>query len=107
MDIFMLNTTLINRLVEKLSHTIPPELATCQADLSHNIQAILQSLLSKLDLVSREEFEAQKAVLYRTQKKLAELEAQILHLKQLFKNPSEKDTLYTSAEENKVQDVDE
>ena len=43
-------------------------------------RALLESLLRKLNLVSREEFDAQTAVLARTRKKLQELEATVAGL---------------------------
>ena len=44
------------------------------------MRTIIQSSLNKLDIVSREEFEAQKAVLERTRNKLQSLEQQLAEL---------------------------
>lgn len=49
-------------------------------DIEHNIKAILASVFSKLDLVSREEFDVQQKVLTATRQKLEELEAQVQKL---------------------------
>jgi ubiquinone biosynthesis accessory factor UbiK len=43
-------------------------------DIKENMKALLQSQLSKLDLVSREEFDNQAAVLLKTREKLDALE---------------------------------
>ena len=43
-------------------------------------RALLESLLRKLNLVSREEFDAQAAVLARTRKKLEYLETKVAEL---------------------------
>ena len=43
-------------------------------------KALLQSMLAKLNLVSREEFDAQQAVLLRTRAKLEQLEKQLAEL---------------------------
>ena len=46
-------------------------------NIEKQLQAILQSSLSKLNVVSREEFEAQQKVLQRTREKLDMAEEQI------------------------------
>jgi BMFP domain-containing protein YqiC len=50
------------------------------ADLEKNLRALLQSAFSRLDLVTREEFDVQREVLARTRAKLAELEAKLQEL---------------------------
>ena len=57
------------------------------ADLEKNLRALLASFLSRLDLVTREEFDVQRHVLLRTREKLARLEAQLAELER--KVPSE------------------
>jgi BMFP domain-containing protein YqiC len=49
-------------------------------DLEQNIKATLQMSLSKLDLVTREEFDVQRAVLLRTREKMDALERTIEQL---------------------------
>ena len=44
------------------------------------LQAATNHLFKKLDIVSREEFDAQKAVLARSREKIAQLEQQITQL---------------------------
>jgi BMFP domain-containing protein YqiC len=46
-------------------------------DLESNFRSVLQTGLGKLDLVTREEFEVQQAVLARTREKLEALEAKL------------------------------
>jgi BMFP domain-containing protein YqiC len=50
------------------------------ADLEKNLRALLQSGFSRLELVTREEFDVQREVLARTRAKLAELEAKLAEL---------------------------
>ena len=51
------------------------------ADLSaSNLKAVIEAALSKFNLVTREEFDAQAAVLARTREKLEALEAQLVEL---------------------------
>jgi BMFP domain-containing protein YqiC len=47
------------------------------SDIEENINALLQSTFTKLDLISREEFDVQTQVLKRTRLKLEELEKKI------------------------------
>ena len=49
-------------------------------ELQENFKAVLQSGLAKLDLVTREEFEVQRAVLLRTREKLERLQAVVAEL---------------------------
>ena len=48
--------------------------------IDRNAKNLLQSALTRLDVVSREEFDAQTAVLKRTRERLEALEAQIAAL---------------------------
>lgn len=50
------------------------------ADLEKNLRALLQSAFSRLDLVTREEFDVQREVLARTRARLTELEARLAEL---------------------------
>ena len=50
------------------------------ADLEKNLRALLTSFFSRLDLVTREEFDVQRQVLLRTREKLAQLEREIAEL---------------------------
>ncbi|CAA9307769.1 MAG: hypothetical protein AVDCRST_MAG71-507 [uncultured Lysobacter sp.] len=84
----MLDLTQIDELARRLSSLVPPGLRgesaqELRSELQQNFKAVLQSGLGRLDLVTREEFEVQRAVLLRTREKLealqrtvAELEAQ-------------------------------
>ena len=75
----------IDELANRLSGAIPPGLHTMREDMEKNFRAILQSALAKLDLVTREEFEVQKAVLAKTRQKLESLETQIAELESKIK----------------------
>ena len=82
----MFNTSnkTIDDLVKQIFSSFPQGLKHVRADIESNVRAGLASGLRKLDLVTREEFEAQQAVLEHTrerlhalEKTLAELEAQM------------------------------
>lgn len=49
-------------------------------DLEKNARALLSGLFSRLDLVTREEFDVQTEVLRRTREKLEQLEARVAEL---------------------------
>ncbi len=53
-----------------------------QEDVQKNIHTLLQGALSRLDLVTREEFDAQTQVLARTREKLEQLEKTLTGLEQ-------------------------
>jgi len=64
-------------LARRLFESVPPALRSVQQDLESNFRAVLRSSLSKLDLVTREEFEVQMKVLERTRERLAALEERL------------------------------
>lgn len=76
----MPNTINLDELAKRLSTAVPPGLSAIGADLDKTFHAILQGAFEKMNLVSREEFEAQKSVLARTRQKLEKLEAQVAEL---------------------------
>ncbi len=67
----------IDSIADRIASAIPPGLHHFKDDMEKNVHALLQSALSKLDLVSREEFEVQKAVLAKTRMRLEELEKRV------------------------------
>jgi BMFP domain-containing protein YqiC len=70
----MIDLKAIDDLARRLNDLVPPGLKDARADLEQNFKATLQAGLAKLDLVTREEFDAQRAVLRRTREKVEELE---------------------------------
>ena len=67
----------LDDLARRLADAVPPGLAALRNDLQQNFKAVLQSGLTKLDLVSRQEFDVQAGVLRRSRERLEELEARI------------------------------
>src|SRR5437762_10064796 len=66
---------------DELSAKIKDLIANSPArDIEKNVRAMLASTFARLDLVTREEFDVQTAVLARTREKLAELEAKLAEL---------------------------
>ena len=60
----------IENLARKLAESVPGGLKSVREDLESNFRNVLRTGISKLDLVTREEFEVQEAVLARTREKL-------------------------------------
>jgi ubiquinone biosynthesis accessory factor UbiK len=80
----ILNTTKLDELARRLAESVPESLRSFGRDLEGNFKAVLQAQLAKLDLVSRQEFDVQAALLARTQEKLAALE---MRLQEIERNP--------------------
>src|ERR1700736_4097143 len=69
-----MNTPRIDEIVRRLVESVPPGVRAVQKDLESTFRAVLRASLTKLDLVSRDEFDAQMRVLERTRARLEELE---------------------------------
>jgi BMFP domain-containing protein YqiC len=70
-----------NRALDEINNKLKELLAnTPAADVQKNLRALLQSAFAKLDLVTREEFDVQRAVLLRAREKIAQLEARLVEL---------------------------
>jgi hypothetical protein len=67
----------IDEIVRRLVESVPPGVRAVQKDLESNFRAVLRASLTKLDLVSRDEFDAQMRVLERTRARLEELERRV------------------------------
>lgn len=61
----------------KLGKAVPDSLRTAQQDVGKTVRAGLSGAMQRLDLVSREEFEVQSAVLARTREKLERMETRV------------------------------
>ena len=87
-----MNPHILDQLAERLAKALPPGVRELQQDAEKNFRAILQSGLAKLNLVTREEFDIQAALLARTRLHLQELERQITELETRLGPRSENNT---------------
>lgn len=78
----VLDTKLIDQLTAAVRAAFP---AGLRGEADKHVRAALESAFTRLDLVTREEFEIQQAVLARTRAKLEQLEKQIAALEQAQK----------------------
>lgn len=76
----MFDMKFINETAKRLSDSVPPGLSKFKKDLDKNFRVVLQSVFSKLELVTREEFNVQKGSLAKTRAKLSTLTKQITEM---------------------------
>jgi BMFP domain-containing protein YqiC len=72
----------LDDLARELADAVPRNLRALGDDLERNFRSLLQAGLGKMDLVTREEFDLQVAVLARTREKLEALEARLAELEE-------------------------
>jgi hypothetical protein len=72
----------LDDIAERLTGLLPPSMQAIQKELKENFKSVLSASLSRMDLVTREEFDVQCAVLARTRAKLEALEKQVAELEQ-------------------------
>lgn len=70
----------LDDLVQRITDALPKDLGLIQKDLEKNLHAAVRAGLAKMDLVTRDEFEIQRAVLARTRARLEALEKQVAEL---------------------------
>jgi BMFP domain-containing protein YqiC len=75
-----MNDNTIENLASRLADAVPAGIKTMRDDLEKNFQSVLRAGIGKLDLVTREEFDVQRAVLARTREKLEALEEKLAEL---------------------------
>jgi len=88
----MLDPKVLEQLAARITGALPPEVGRLREDVGRNLRGAVTAALARLDLVTREEFEVQAAVLARTREKLEGLEAQVARLEQqlgISQGPSE------------------
>ena len=74
----MANNDRIEQFIQQAKSLFPGD--ALSSEIEPKLRALASSMLSKMDVVSREEFEAQSAVLLRTREKIDALEKQLEEL---------------------------
>ena len=72
----------LDELARELVDAVPRNVRALGDDLERNFRSLLQAGLGKMDLVTREEFDLQVAVLARTREKLEALEMRLAELEE-------------------------
>ncbi len=75
----------LDELARGVLDKLPAGFQTIQQDMGKNLRAALQATLAKMELVTRDEFEVQSAVLQRSREKLEALEARVAELEKQLK----------------------
>lgn len=70
----MIDPKNISDIIQNVLDDLPPGLKNMPQEMQRNFRACIQGVFEKLDLVTREEFDAQRGVLLRTREKLEALE---------------------------------
>ena len=76
----MIDLSHIDELARRLGSLVPPSMREGREELQQNFKSVLQTGLGKLDLVTREEFDVQRAVLLRTREQLEALQGTVAQL---------------------------
>ena len=80
----MINRESIDKLAQQIGDLFGQQ--TLPQDIQRNLRALIQAGLDKMDVVTRDEFDAQTAVLERTRAKLDQLENQLNQLSAQLNN---------------------
>lgn len=83
----MLDPKKIEQIARQIHNSMPKGVKEFGDDIEKKLRTVLQSQLSKLDLVNREEFDIQTQVLLRTREKLAAMEQRLDELEARIGNP--------------------
>ena len=67
----------LDELARQLAESVPHNLKVLGHDLERNFKTLLQAGIERMELVSREEFDLQRAVLERTRAKLEQMETRL------------------------------
>ncbi len=78
----MLDPKKLEEIAKQISDSVPPGVRNMAEGAEARVKQVLQAQLSKLDLVTREEFDIQSQVLIRTREKLEALEARLAKLEE-------------------------
>lgn len=76
----MVGSQLLNELMRGILGALPSDVRTLHNDIEKNLRAALNGTFAKLNLVTREEFDIQSALLARARTQLKMLEAQVATL---------------------------
>lgn len=81
----MLDPKQLDELARRFTESLPPGMREFQQEVERNVRATMQSAFARMDLITRDEFDAQAKTLARTRARLHELEAQVAALETALK----------------------
>ncbi len=83
----MLDPKKLEEIAKQITDAVPPGVKNMAEGVESKVKQVLQSQLSRLDFVSREEFDVQTQVLIRTREKLEAMEARLAELENATQSP--------------------
>ncbi|HSX61504.1 MAG TPA: accessory factor UbiK family protein [Tahibacter sp.] len=83
----MIDARTLDELARRVTDLIPSGVGAAGADIADNVRDALRAGLRKLDLVTRDEFDVQRAVLLRTRELVEALEARVADLETQLQPP--------------------
>ncbi|MCP4043114.1 MAG: accessory factor UbiK family protein [Gammaproteobacteria bacterium] len=87
----MANTKTMEYFLGRIGESLPPGLNILREDLEKNLRSMISAAVSRANLVTRDEFDLQSAVLARTREKLESLEVRVAELEQQVRQSSGSD----------------
>jgi len=81
----MVDPKFFDELAAKIGKLIPDSVKDLQKDIEKNVKVILKNTFTKMDLVTREEFDVQTKVLARSREKLEALEKRLAKIEKAHK----------------------
>ncbi|MEY3219051.1 MAG: hypothetical protein RIT27_408 [Pseudomonadota bacterium] len=85
--LFMQKANDFEAVFQQVKSILPLDPFGLKADFEKNLRATLQTALTRMNVVTRDEFEVQSAVLARTRQKVTDLEKQIADLEARLNTP--------------------
>ncbi len=86
----MLDPKQLDEMAKRFSESLPSGLRDMQQEVEKNARIALQGAFNRMELVTREEFDAQAKVLARTRERLEALEARVTELENSGKTSNKK-----------------
>ena len=83
----MIDPRRFDDLARRIQASLPPGLDEVREDVTRNIRAIVAAGIARMDLIEREEFDVQSAVLARTREKLEALDLRVRRIEALLEEP--------------------
>ena len=84
----MVTPKTLEDIAQKIQNVLPKGFDKLHEDIRQNTREAIMGVLTRMDLVSREEFDAQSEVLARTRAKLEKLERQVTAWEESQRSPS-------------------
>ncbi|WP_025770194.1 ubiquinone biosynthesis accessory factor UbiK [Thioalkalivibrio sp. HK1] len=78
----MIDPRKLDEFAQRIQQAMPPGVAAIGDDMRRNLKAAIETAVAQMDLVGREEFDIQAAVLARTREKVSALEERVKKLEE-------------------------